>query len=387
MDNNPLGSAIQKMGGDFLVASFVPSMAFIVISSITFDQMLPDQLRYLEDTQGELLQSSLSLLLFTTILGFTLYTLSTYIYKSFEGYTSILKMEGPLRRSFMRRQMRRFKNIELQRMQVEKELAKIQKKIENELQDASNGPWRSKRYRRYLQLEQRLKEQRYDVIAAHEASFPPAKSEIMPTRFGNILKAAETYPVLRYKIDAVQLWGRLAHVIPASGMEKLDHASNQSLFLLNSSLLAGVFIVLCFAASIINTVLLYITASKDFLKPFFSADFVMDPDACRERLVLYIALSLVASGATWIFYEASLLNVSQFGDMIRSSYDLYRFELLKALHLKLPNTLVEERQTWMLLSQFMVGNDMFGEVDFEYEHQKNNKTQEVAAEQEDASLG
>jgi hypothetical protein len=377
--DSPLQRAIQKMGGDFLVAAFVPSMAFIVICSITFKSILPESLRY----NGEdVFQSSLNLLLFTTILGFTLHTLSTYIYKIFEGYTTLFRNKNLVGRSFLERQKRRFRKIERERTRVEKQLGRIEKKIENE-SAPSAGSWRAKRYDRYCQLEQALKDRRYDLIATREMGFPPTLDSIMPTRFGNILKAAETYPVTRYGIDSVQLWGRLSHVIPDSGMQKIDHGSNQSLFLLNSTILAVVFVFFCIGASLFQGGMLWLLVNNSNLVgltglELLAADY-------QHNIIVEVVLALLASATALFFYEASLFNVSQFGDMIRTAYDLYRFNLLEALHLSLPNTLEEERQTWRGLSEFMVGNEIFGSINFSYQHpprQPAQHTPTVAGDEE-----
>jgi hypothetical protein len=360
--DNSLQRAIQKMGGDFLVAAFVPAMAFIIICSLTFESLLPPPLRY---NTNNPLQSSLNLLLFTAILGFTLHTISTYVYKVFEGYTSPFNNKNPIGRSFLRRQKRRFKKNEANLARVTKQLEKVQKNIEKPSSKKQKSPWQARRTKRYENLQQLLLDQRYDLIANREMGFPPSVKQIMPTRFGNILKAAEMYPATRYNIDSVQLWGRLSHVIPDSGMRKIDHANNQSLFLLNSTLLASAYAVLCIIFSLYQWMLLKIPHHNSL---FFSIGTKLCDIDLQKNIFGELVLAVLASGVAWVFYEASLFNVNQFGDMIRTAYDLYRFNLLDALRLPLPVSLDDEKQTWLLVSQFMVGNDKFGKVHFEYEH-------------------
>lgn len=364
---NPIQPAIQKMGGDFLVAAFIPAMAFIVICSITFESILSRQFIYQGDTPGQVFQSTLNLLLFTTILGFTLHTLSTYIYKTFEGYTPVLNKDNPIRRSFMRRQKKRFINIEKRLARVDKQLENIQKKLDSETEKPKSGSWRAKRFERQIKDEQTLKNVRYDLIATRELFFPPSVDSIMPTRFGNIIKAAETYPVFRYRIDSVLLWSRLSHVIPNAGMNKIDQASNQSLFLLNSVLLASIYGILCVSASIYQTTLIW----------------VLNDNTSPQMILLYLVLAILGGITAWIFYEASLFNVGQFGDMIRTAYDLYRFNLLEALHLPLPKSLEDEKQTWRGLSEFMVGNEAFGPINFIYQHPPKQPAQNTPESTED----
>jgi hypothetical protein len=371
MDNS-LQSAIQKMGSNFLVAAFVPSMAFIAISSITFDFILPAPLKFLASNSAQLIQSGINLLLFTTILGFTLFSLSTYIYKAFEGYASVLGANSALRRSFLRRQKRRFKKNETERIWVEKQIARIDRKIDKEGEIQGTADWRERRQKRYLGKRNYLYDRQYSLASDRSENFPPSLDFILPTRFGNILRSAEMYPGMRYSIDAVPLWGRLIHVIPEDGMAKIDEANNQCLFLLNAALLASVFAILCLVTSVYQGIMLWAKAYN------------------LLSVTVYIVLAILASGVAWLFYEASLLNVSQYGNMIRAAYDLYRFNLLEALHLKMPNTLKEEKVLWRRLSYFMVGNDQWEQLElqetlersslapdagFEYVHPQKQKTQ------------
>lgn len=360
---SPLQSAIQRMGNNFLVATFVPSMAFIVISSIVFNSILNPPLKLLVPETPDLtqlIQSSIYLLLLTTILGFTLHSLSIYIYKAFEGYTFILGKDTFIRRSFLRRQKKRFQKNQSDSLWVEKQLAIINNKIDK-VEGDEYSKWRWRRKRRYTHKRDELYNRQYDLAADRNENFPPELEFILPTRFGNILRSAEMYPGSRYGIDAVPLWGRLAHVIPDAGMAKIDDANNQCLFLLNAAVLSGVFSILCIMISLYQ-------GATILIKIFEPGLLISHPTfATPQTIISYFLLSVLSVGIAWLFYSASLLNVSQYGSMIRASYDLYRFDLLKALHLSLPSTIREEKAIWRRLSYFMAGNEQWrrlGELDF-----------------------
>lgn len=360
MMEKSLQGAIQKMGGNFLVAAFVPAMAFVIISLIAFYPiLLPDVQTNIAKNLAEwnlnqFIQLSFVVLIFVTILGFTLYALSTYIYKAFEGYSFILEKNSALRRSFIRRQKRRFKKIESERIFVEKQLEQIDRKIDRESEINPMNAWREKRLDRYIEKRKMLDDRKYALISDRNENFPPSIDLILPTRFGNILRAAELYPGTRYSIDAVPLWGRLAHVIPKEGMEKLDEANNQCLFLLNAAVLASVFSVLCLLTIACQGFMLWLKTSI-----FHQVD-----------VGIYIVLAILALAIAWFFYEASLLNVSQYGSMIRTAYDLYRFKLLEALRLELPASLRAERILWRDVSNFMVGNNSYTPLDLLEERDK-----------------
>lgn len=356
MDKSLLG-ALQRMGSNFLVAAFVPAMAFIVISSLAFYPILPSAVQdyfkaiLIERDSTPFFQLSFIALIFVAILGFTLYSLSTYIYKAFEGYSFILEKNSIVRRLFIRRQKRRFNKIETERTFVNKQLERVDAKIDRESWHVGEGAWRERRLDRYIKTRKMLDHRQYGLISERNERFPPSIDLILPTRFGNILRAAEMYPATRYAIDAVPLWGRLAHVIPKDGMEKLDEANNQCLFLLNATVLTSIFSALCLLISFYNGFGLLMRNSA------------CQSGLCQRDFGVYGILAILAITVAWFFYEASLLNVGQYGSMIRTAYDLYRFNLLEALRLKLPTTLKDERKLWRKIGNFVVGNDLWAPLD------------------------
>jgi len=72
----------------------------------------------------------------------------------------------------------------------------------------------------------------------------------------------------------------------------------------------------------------------------------------QQRILIYAVMSLLALGVFWFFYTASLYNVSQYGNLIRSTYDLFHLNLLKTLRLDdlapdaLPENTGEEKEIW-----------------------------------------
>jgi len=80
---------LDKMGSNFIVSAFIPSLGFVTILMLSLQPVLPpDIVDRLGGTFNPLGQSALVTLVLAIILGFTLSTLSTYIYKLYEGYVS-----------------------------------------------------------------------------------------------------------------------------------------------------------------------------------------------------------------------------------------------------------------------------------------------------------
>ncbi len=157
-------------------------------------------------------------------------------------------------------------------------------------------------------------------------SFPPPgyEAQLMPTRIGNIYKAAELYPYTRYRIDTVIVWPRLRQVLPDGFVGRMQEVKTAADFLLLFGLLAIIFSL----ASLV-----YLIAQGAVMS-----------------LIVICALGLPLG---WLSYRASLAPARGYAEMIKVAFDLYRQPLLKSLGLELPTTLSEEQKLWRELSIFI----------------------------------
>jgi hypothetical protein len=202
----------------------------------------------------------------------------------------------------------------------------------------------------------RLINQRDALAAEYDQKYPPNESLIMPTRLGNILRAAEAYPQDRYGADAVALWPRMVWAIDKEYMFHVDSANDQCSFLLNSSLLSGIFAALSLTAS--GYVLL----------------FQRDPSSS----IIYSLTGVITLGIGWFFYSASLVNVTKYGNLIRSSYDLFRFNFIEILHLKLPVDTEHEKELWERISDFVTIGELYHPNNFAYPTHVEEEDEEEA---------
>lgn len=159
-------------------------------------------------------------------------------------------------------------------------------------------------------------------------NYPSKLDRILPTRLGNIIKAAEEYPADkgRYGIDAVFFWPRLIAVVPDAARGDLSDARASMALLLNVSTLAFLLGVGSFAALAAAT-----------LRP--AAVFW----ACGAGGLVLAALA----------YRSALAPGRIYAELVRAAFDLYRADLLKQLSFGLPDSLDEERALWDNLGQQM----------------------------------
>jgi hypothetical protein len=160
--------------------------------------------------------------------------------------------------------------------------------------------------------------------------YPVKESSILPTRFGNIIAAAEDYPREMYQINSVALWPLLAPILTKTGYARFVEYEKAALdFVLNSLVLSVVLggeIVFC--GALMQTPWLYVAA---------------------EALgALLVAL---------ILYELSLSGAMGWGATIRASFDLHREQLRQATNLRPFDDFDAERISWRRLSEFVSYRD------------------------------
>lgn len=159
-----------------------------------------------------------------------------------------------------------------------------------------------------------------EAVAAH----PHAREWVLPTRLGNIMRAYEVYSHVVYGLDAIPAWPRLAMVLPERARTRIQEARAPMDFALNllaGSMLVVVAYVLCALATLSLPV---------FWMPLLAA---------------------VLAWASWFLLHAS---ARQWGEQVKSAFDLHRHVLARSLDLELPPTLAAERRMWMAVSRMMI---------------------------------
>lgn len=143
----------------------------------------------------------------------------------------------------------------------------------------------------------------------------PLPEDAMPTRLGNLLRAAERYPLERYGLDAIVCWSRLWLLLPDSVKKELQAARAD----LDAAARVWVW-------SLLFTVWGF--------------------------WVWWLApLGLLA--AIWSYYSWAISAAENYGELIRSSFDLYRKLLYDGLRWHLPEDPGEERRVGRELTVYL----------------------------------
>jgi len=135
------------------------------------------------------------------------------------------------------------------------------------------------------------------------ADYPADPADVLPTRLGNILRSAESYPSDRYGADAVLTWPRLFPLLPDKLTASLTAARAEIEFQVTISAQAAFFAV----------------AAGGWLA------------VTGGPVWLFLTCYWGAAALAWATYRGTLAPARIYGEQVRVAFDLYRQELLTRL--------------------------------------------------------
>jgi hypothetical protein len=196
---------------------------------------------------------------------------------------------------------------------------------------------------RLLVGAQRRWDQEYSAaFSERELNF--GSGEPAPTAMGNIAASLQDYGVSRYNLNMETFWTRLLKIIQGhdKDFEMVQQTKGQLDFLVSSWWLATTSTAFW---------LVWMTMKSYYIERFILVA-IMGPT------VMYAAYGLAVNA-----YRS-------FADVMRSLIDFYRFELLVALHIGLPDGIRAERQLWDTLNLLST----YGDRDLPSVHYQHPKT-------------
>lgn len=184
-------------------------------------------------------------------------------------------------------------------------------------------------YLEALALQSPTPQEANEIHVEQLTFYPPPThlDKMMPTRLGNILRAAEVYPYDRYGIDAAVIWPRLRPLLKPEAMALLEDRKTTMAFMLSMSLLSAAF-------SLVWCPVLALSSN-------------------RWDLFLLCALGWPLA---WACYAGAVQSAVAYGEQLRATFDLYRHDLLKALGRPAPPDGEAERKEWLRLVRFFYRN-------------------------------
>jgi hypothetical protein len=283
---------------NFVIGFFLP-----VAVSITFSILIlnpyPFGSQVVDFLTKDLLVGTTTIGLLSWVGGIVLLALNRDLYRLMEGYRAYnpLKLFGWMEK-------RRYRNLVNELEQLDDEFREC-------ISSKTEFPVKSRTRRN--ELMRQLAEE-----------FPDKEEYLLPTPFGNVLRSFEVYPRYMYGFEAIDGWGRLLAVIPKDYLELIDAARAQVDFWVNLGL---VFILL----QIEYIVLAFMTGTP---------------------LQWWVVLLFILLGTIAPLRATSAAR--EWGDFVKSAFDVYRFKLLESLGIDPPKTREEERILWTKYSQAII---------------------------------
>ncbi len=210
-----------------------------------------------------------------------------------------------------------------------------------------------------------LAQQQTDLLIIRAERFPYRKRDILPTKFGNTIRAFETYPKAMYGFDTIEGWFRLLAVVPKDYRQMIDSAKAQTDFWLNIWFLSYI------------TMIVYIGLAiwSHHLTAFWSLGFV--------PIVVFFSRS------------AAITAAKEWGAIFKASFDVFLPELYVKLHLLPPSAIdptsekSPEWQIWDAFSTAIIYRDpsylpqrMLGQKSSSQSEEKSSETSREAGEEE-----
>jgi len=174
-----------------------------------------------------------------------------------------------------------------------------------------------------------LKRGYYNDVRRFHESWPSHPHLVLPTRFGNVIRAFETYANEIYGADSIPTWLRLQGVMPKDVRMLVDDARTQVDFFVNVWFLTVLFIVI---------------AMVRFVSEAYSA--LPNP---KQMLFCSWGFALSAAGGLLVCklaYVGAIERARAWGDLVKSAFDLYLPELASKLGYELPPSAFQRKRFW-----------------------------------------
>ncbi|MEX2498850.1 MAG: hypothetical protein WD397_08235 [Wenzhouxiangellaceae bacterium] len=188
-----------------------------------------------------------------------------------------------------------------------------------------------------LRSELQLLDEKYDDLtqAQHSrraklsqrlAQEYPEEIHLLPTRFGNVIRAFETYPRIMYGLDDIPGWLRLLGVLPETYRVLIEDLKAMTDFWLNLRLI---------------TLLIAVLAIVFLVRGYGS------PLLVPAIIVVWTLFDLLLSYAS---RDAAI----QWGETVKAAYDVYLPKLREEMRLSEPTDADDEFRQWQSFSRAVI---------------------------------
>jgi hypothetical protein len=313
-------SIISAISGQFskalVLGTFLPVVVFVILSMVFVLPLFPESwslLRPLQELGTE--WKIIAISFYAIVLSGLLYNLNIPIIRLYEGYPWQKSRLGASRANHYKSKLNEANSRWLGMTTLLRAM------------DPADPAWPI------------IRQQREEYIQTLNSKFPKDPNLVLPTALGNVIRSFEDYPYRQYGMESITLWPRLIAKIDQNYAVAIDDAKASFDFMLNSSALSALLALTILIAGLIYPVRL---ASWYLWRSWLP----------------WIIQVIVFSAVSYWFYVMSIGRAAGWGDLVKSAFDLFRWDLLKQLGFKrVPLTMAEERAVWNDIYQQLLYGD------------------------------
>jgi hypothetical protein len=169
----------------------------------------------------------------------------------------------------------------------------------------------------------RAENARNGALSARRSRFPVNLAAVGPTRMANVAELYRDHALTRYRLDPEVFWLHLQR--SAAADEKFRPILEEARLKLDVS---AAMAVACALAS----------------------PWAVAVGVAGHSVPLLLLTGVGFPAGALLFYRATVTNLRVYGEAVTATVDLFRFDVLKALHLPVPPDSEAERQLWEKLT-------------------------------------
>jgi hypothetical protein len=197
-----------------------------------------------------------------------------------------------------------------------------------------------------------VKSEFFRLWLTRNQTLPHEARDVLPTRFGNAIRAFETYPYKVYGVDSIPAWLRLQGVVPKDFVSTINDARAQVDFFLNVLTLALLIGAAAAARLIYNAYMVEYCTHNDLSAIAYCVRHDWN-HVFRWEFCIWIGLAIMLARGC---YELAIDRAIAWGDLVRSAFDLYLPMLAGQLGYILPDNNEDRKLFWDAVNSLFLYN-------------------------------
>jgi len=247
--------------------------------------------------------------------------------------TQFIEGYGLLRKTcFLKKQQRKFDELHDEIKNIEEFLDNYDElNKDNKITKGQIKGIISKLKTKYKSLDKLECEEIYEIISdkydqlskKSRTEYPHKRSYVLPTSFGNVIRAFELYSYQVYGIDAIAVWTRIVQLAASDHKKSIEDAKSQVDFALNLFYISYFLLIEYIAMSLFTWTM-------------------------PAKLVPFLLIFFV-----WAFYNIAIDSAKAWGEEVKAVFDLYRYNLLEKMGIS-GITKSSEKEKWEEINQLFL---------------------------------